>query len=505
MQAAPSKHSIGQWLQRPAVFFAIIGGYSLLHFMLRLGFSPVLGADDVDQAICSQSLALGCDLRQPPLYTWLQWLSNQVAGTGIFSIFLLKYSLLFLTYVFLYLIGRRLFQQNSTAALAALSLWLSYPFAVSVHQGVTHSLLLSLILAASFYALLKLESRRHWAGYLLLGALLGMGMLAKYSFGLYATALALAALSLPRYRAILLDPRILLTLTAGLLVVAPHGLWVWERMDAMHAALGGLGQHGAPAAYLPKVLAGLGSLASALLQFLFPLWLILLAFYPRAFLPRKAGPLPEPLKLLERTLLLGIALLALVVLAGGAVEIKARWMHVLLLLAPLYLFGRIELTSKGVLAGRGYLFTLFLLPVLVIGAWAGQTYLAPKQGKPTRFHAPYDRLAKQLIQNTGFERGTIVAGDLYLAGNMRIFFPQARVLTPAYGQYLPPGVQGDACMLMWEANSADDVPAALQAYLTRHGKTQAAGTPGHIQANYRNSETKALKLAYLKLPITNCP
>lgn len=477
-------------------FAAIVVAYCLLHLGLRLILSPVLGTDDVEQAICAQSLALGCDLRQPPLYTWLQWLANRLAGEGMASIFLLKYGLLFLLYWLLYRIGLRLFAHAATACIAALSLWLTYPFAVSVHQGVTHSLLLSVLLAAAFLAALRLTERRGLGAYLLLGLLLGLGLLAKYSFALYAAALALAAFSLPRYRAVLLDRRIALTLALALLVVMPHGLWAWERLAALHGALGGIGQHGAPAGYLPRVASGLTSLFSALVQFLFPLWLIVLAFYPRAFRPLRTPP-AEPLRLLGRLIAIAAGLLAVVVLLGGPVEIKPRWMHAILLLAPLYLFGRIEAAGYDNTARRGYLVVLFLLPVLVIVAWLGQTYLAPRLGQTTRFHAPYDQIAAQ-IRAAGFERGTIVADGLHLAGNMRIAFPASRIVTPAYPQYRPPGSASGPCLIVWEGKEAS---AGLRALLPAN----MGLTPSEARAYYRNSETKEMTVGYLLLPAGRCP
>ena len=484
-------------------FYLIIAAYAGLHFTLRLFFSPVLGTDDVEQAICAQSLSLGCDLRQPPFYTWLQWITNQIAGTGLFSIFLLKYSLLAGTYVFLYLAGRRLFREPLTAALAALALWLTYPFAVSVHQGVTHSLLLSLLLAASFWLALRLGERRTTTDYLLLGILLGFGVLSKYSFAVYATALLLAALSLPTFRRAVLDPRILLTLTIAVSITLPHFIWIEQRLDAVAEALGKIGQ-GNPAAteHGPRVATGLISLASAVLQFLAPFWLVLLAFHPRAFLPLRQVALNEPQQLAGRVLAGSIVILAVIILAGGAMEIKARWMHTIALLAPIYLFARVE--ALGEAPRRGYLATLFAVPILVITLWAGQTYLAPKHGKPTRFHAPYDRLAERL-RETGFNTGTIVAEGLHLPGNLRVFFPEARVLTPRYGHFLPPAKSAGQCLLVWETvDKTKTVPAPLTGYVLRNWGSLPNGETTYLTEPYHGTQSVKMEIGYLLLPGSVC-
>lgn len=46
----------------------------------------------------TQQLSMGYG-SQPPLYTWLQWLVNQVVGPSVLSLSVLKHSLLALTYV----------------------------------------------------------------------------------------------------------------------------------------------------------------------------------------------------------------------------------------------------------------------------------------------------------------------------------------------------------------------------------------------------------------------
>ncbi|NTV94348.1 MAG: hypothetical protein HGA75_02910 [Thiobacillus sp.] len=481
--------------------YLIVALYAILHMALRLTFSPILGTDDVEQAICAQDLVLGCDPRQPPLYTWLQWLANQVAGSGLFSIFLLKYSLLSATYVFLYLAGRHLFAQPITAALAALGLWLAYPFAVSVHQGVTHSLLLSLLLAASFWLALRLAERRSTADYLLLGLLLGLGVLSKYSFALFAAALLVAALSLPRYRRAILDPRILVTVALAAAVVLPHFVWVWQHLDTVTGALGRVGQAGAPAAYGARVASGLASLASAVVQFLAPFWLILLAFHPRAFLPLRGTTLTEPQRLAGRVLVVSIALLALVVLAGGPVEIKPRWMHAVALLGPLYLFARVEALHQP--PRGGYLAMLFGFPVVIMALWAAQTYLAPKYGKPTRFHAPYDVLADRL-RAAGFSTGTIVADGLHLPGNLRVAFPDARVLTPNYAHFMP-ATRGDGlCLLAWETDEGRAMPDRIAVYVAKHWGTLPDGQAIYLSAPYHGTTKVTMEIGYRLLPGPAC-
>jgi hypothetical protein len=140
--------------------------------------------------------------------------------------------------------------------------------------------------------------------------------------------------------------------------------------------------------------------------------------------------------------------------------------------------------------------------MLVIAAWAAQTYLAPQWHKATRFHAPYDRIAHE-IRAAGFTHGTIVADGLHLAGNLRLFFPEARVLTPAYAHYLPPARPTEPCLLAWEGSAA--LPDALQDYLVQHGQGRAEGLAAQAQARYRYSETETMTVGYLQLPAGRCP
>lgn len=498
-------NKLSAWLdgRKVSFFIWLIGGYVTLHFLLRIVFSPVIGTDDVTQAIHAQVLAWGYEFRQPPLYTWLQWFSDRIIGVGVASHAFLKYLLLFLTYLFLYLIGRHIYARQSTAVIAALSLWLTYPFAVSIHQGVTHSILLSALIAASVYAFIRLEQRPSLPGYLGLGALLGLGMLSKYGFLVFAAAFLLAAFSLPRFRRVVLDQRMLLTLVIVILIALPPLLWLIERQTATLAAVAALGPKTAQASSSLPRLTNLFSLASSIVQFLAPLWLFLLVFFPMALRQAKAQPgkSDDHVRLLGRTLFFSLAMLVIAMALGLLGKVQPRWMHAFLLLFPLYFFARAENAYPEGVAKTGYLITLTAVPLIVITLWAGQTYLGPSLGKATRFHAPYDLLSGHLRKEK-LSPSLIIAGDEYLAGNLRSGFPDSRVISASF-LFNPAAPVNGTCLLIWNTAGGKELPPQLEKFLV--STTDAPREEIRVwKAFYHHSSKDFLEVAYLALPREKC-
>ena len=76
----------------------LVGGYLLLHLLIRLLFSGTLQLDDAEQIRLSQTLALGYPIPQPPLYSWFSWGLFQLLGSGLLALTLLKYLLIGLTF-----------------------------------------------------------------------------------------------------------------------------------------------------------------------------------------------------------------------------------------------------------------------------------------------------------------------------------------------------------------------------------------------------------------------
>lgn len=149
--------------------------YGLAYSILRLSLSDNLPQDDTTSNVLTQTLALGYVPRQPPLYEWLLWSVQQLTGPALPSFLLIKYGLLTGTVAFLYLAATRIFHERSFAILAGLSPFLLFQFAWNLHEGVTHSMVLTCAVAASLWAFMRINESGRVTDYLLFGLVVGLG------------------------------------------------------------------------------------------------------------------------------------------------------------------------------------------------------------------------------------------------------------------------------------------------------------------------------------------
>ena len=94
------------WLAETRVILGLIGLYLVGHFALRLALGPTLGLDDAEQILFAQRWDFGYRFRQPPLFTWLLLPVIDVVGPGVLAVSLVRYLLLAITFVSLYLTAR---------------------------------------------------------------------------------------------------------------------------------------------------------------------------------------------------------------------------------------------------------------------------------------------------------------------------------------------------------------------------------------------------------------
>jgi 4-amino-4-deoxy-L-arabinose transferase-like glycosyltransferase len=495
----------GQERRETALAILLLAALALGHLGVRVAISGTAELDEAEQLVLTQTWALGYD-DQPPLYTWLQALAFAALGVGIPALALVKNALLFGTHLFVFLSARLALGRGWPALATSLALYLLPQIAWESRRDLSNSVLATALAAATFHLVLGIRASATPSRYLVLGALLAAGLLSRYTFGIFAVALlaAVAWTCAPPPGA---RRRLLLALGLAAALVAPHGLWLvmvgpadpWELAEKL-----GLGGAGEP---VETAVRGLGALAWAAVRFLAPLAAAAVVCWPRALASLRQTPAHARVRrLLERFFGVAFVLMAAGVLALGMTRFKDRWLQPVLVLAPLYLMSRV--LAAGGPARRTRLFTGLALvaAVATLLAPAAQIGAGPRLGQHSRLHVPFAGLAAE-IRRAGFSDGTILAGDVFLAGNLRLWFPRARLLTPELPRA---GVgEGRPLLVVWRSGGPDGAPPAklerLAARVTGAPLPPADGAPRRAGAPLAGPDRRGYQIEFLVLPPPRAP
>jgi 4-amino-4-deoxy-L-arabinose transferase-like glycosyltransferase len=169
--------------------------------------SQTLQVDDAEQIRLSQEFLFGYPIPQPPMYSWFSWGMFQIFGSGLFALTLLKYIIISLTFWFTWLVSGQLFQHLQTRYITTFSYLLMPSFAWHMHQGFTHTILLGFGIILTLHALLSLKENNSIKNYLYFGLVLGIGLMAKYSFLLFIVPLFTSAVSIASFRKIITNQK----------------------------------------------------------------------------------------------------------------------------------------------------------------------------------------------------------------------------------------------------------------------------------------------------------
>lgn len=454
----------------PAGFHLLVTALMVWLCIVRVVLFEGTGGDDGEQIVLAQQWALGYVPRNPPLYTWLVLAAQHLAGVSVLAVALVKFALLWLLYVVLYRTALIVIADSRLAALAALSPLAMWFVAWDAVLGFSHSVLAITLCVATALILLELERRPGLPWALALGAVAGAGLLGKYGYGVFLIALLAAALLDAKLRAILVGWRGLAALAVMTAMVAPYAVW-------LAGQTGGGGTGAPPLGALPALWLG----AKAAVSFLTPLWILVAALFPAAFLHRPANAAGDPRhrRLIGRQLLGALAVYA-VVLAVSGLHARDYYMFVLILF-PVWAFARIAAAERRPWAADVYGSLLAALALAAAVALPAKAVVEKHTCDDCELQLPYDAWAAGL-RARGFGGGTIVA-DWYpypLAGNFRVRFPHARVVDVKHLQTAPPPspVPGD-CVLVWtKPDRQAEVAGLVDGLGTAAAETIAVPAPG---------------------------
>ena len=493
------------WARSRFVVVAILV-YLVTHFVIRMMLGPALSVDDSEQALFAQRYALSYGYRSPPLLTWVLVTVGNVMPISLVTITLVRYLFLGITYIFAYLTARRLIDDPRLSALAIYSFAAIHIFSESSHRNLSHSITLAAMLALSWYAFVRLAARPRLGWYALLGVLFGLGLLAKWNFAIFALALPLACLLHPDGRRLLLTWKTLAAIIPAVAIPAPAGIAMLQMSPPdgqdMLSALAAEGSG------FDRALDGSLKLIETSLLYCMPFLPIVVVVFGipiwRGIQVRWKSPenaFGNGAAAVGATIAIGLAALWILVLVAGATELKVRYMHPILLILPIWLFMVIESGRPARLATNILACVLAVLVLQVAAARALQPTGLVSCGLCPEWR-PFGPLAQQ-IKAAGYRGAGTMVTDAETGGNMRIQFPDARVLDPFYPRTSLPSVSGmGQCLIVyWDDGDPRTREASLgryESYLenTLQGRAEAAYLDGVVSAPMLAPAEGILRLGY---------
>lgn len=477
-------------------FLFILACYFGLHILLRVTVSDSLDYDEAEQAMLSQWLLAGYT-EQPPLYTWIQYYLFSVFGENVFSISLLKNTLLYLTYVFVFFSSQIILKNTKAAILATCSLLLIPQIGWESQRDMTHTTLVVFAAAGTLYQSMRLIESKSYLNYLLFGVFLGIGFMAKANFGLFLAILLLTLVTFPEGRSVIFNWKMLLSMIVFFALAGNYFYWMVNNQDIVFSATKKFKR--AIDDYYVK-----GSLSLITNSFLFltPLWLFYLIFFPSGYDAKWWEERSFHQKFIARYIFFFFFVLLLVVLIFKVTYVKDRWLQPLLFVVPILFFSRVSVEK--ITSGRykGFLTVVGIAAATVYLAFTIRVMGASYIDRFSRMNFPFSPMAED-IRSTGFDSGLIISNNRFLAGNMHLQFPTSPALVPGYRFENLPATQGfkDGTVI-WMAERYPVIPEKLSTFLKEKYQVIASEQQVHyFEHVYKFGRTEKVKLAVMPISL----
>jgi len=410
-------------------FYTLIAIYLICHFFIRIFFEGSLQVDDAEQIRLGQDLQLGYLMRfpQPPLYSWLAWGIFQIFGVSIFSISLLKYLLIMITFIFIFKIADALYKDTDTQYFAGFSFLLMPSFAWHMHQGFTHTILLGCALMMSLFWILKILKEDNTKNYIYLGLSLGIGILSKYSFFIFMFIAFLSIFTTQKLRKKFINKKFIYTIFLTFIISTPHFLWIFnnqtEIFELINNRINLIPNGKSDSNNLSFLNFYLSSIA-----FVSPLVFLMPSLLKNLFFSLKEA---QSSHLFLNNFYYLILLFPIVIYIFIPIpEIKVRWLHPAMMLFPFLMFLKIFKNKEQVSKySKIFYITLVLLTLIILFLRIYQFEYAPNFGKLSRINTPILKTLDRIDLKFKIDESyTIKTSDSFLASHLLIKYPKNHII-----------------------------------------------------------------------------
>ena len=465
-------------------FMLLLLVYFAFQTISRGLISETLGVDDAEQTLLAQLWDWGYG-PQPPLYTWLVMMFCGVFGWSTFTMALIKNLLLLGLYISAYFTARRLSRSHVVAVVATVALQFMPSVAWEAERELTHSILASAMIMTTLLVFVTLKPDR-WGGYVLLGICAGLGTLSKYNYGVIYAGLLIGALTLSIWRPLILNRRMLATFAITLIILAPNFIWAMHNKDL---AMASVYKFKIAPSHTPLTFAkGLASWAQTCLEQIAPIVGVFVLLFWRS-LRRAIRPSSEGERLLWRMFIVTGTLIGIGVCAFAVTYSHNRWMQPIMVPTPL-LLALIWRDSLDVFRVKAILWLGAIITLIVAVGASGRILLTESLHKYEILNAPFRPLASDIKESIA-KADYIFAKERWLAGNLRIWFPEKGITIPEMTSLFKPSTN---CILVWDATR--DQPQALIA--TAEKETgQKFGNAQYFEERFKYHHTNMMRLGVM--------
>jgi hypothetical protein len=413
--------SLSRYIQ-PSYFAFWLFIYLFVHYGLRVFFTDALQVDDVEQLYHSQDFRLDYGNFQPPLYTWILWLLWKFVDPSFAALYLVRYLIIGLSFWLWYRVSLLLFKDVGWQFVAATSWLLLFELGWKLHQGSTHTTLLTLALIGSLHAMVLIVQRGEFRYYAYLAFMMAIGIMSKYSFAGFVVLTLFSALLVTQMRERLLSLKMLFAIFFAFALSSPviYGLLsATHDIDQRLVAEWGGSASVSDLSYLDLA----KDVIRANIAFLVPFVVFVLGF-----VVKKARFTHDAFAQFFTWFFIFYAVLSVsYVIFGLGSEMRQRWLHPFLIFTPFFLillFQQAEQPKRGWLIYKWGLivFTLMVLVFRLLQSFASP-YLTEN---PHRSSLPILSALNQLPNEVKNSKGLCV-NEAYFAGHFVLLNPQIRL------------------------------------------------------------------------------
>jgi len=192
--------------------------------VLRLTLAPFvgLGVDEAHYVLYALNLDLSY-FDHPPLVGWVQYVFTSIFGSGEFGARVAAIIIGFVTSIFIYKLIFDINKNSNEAFIAVLALHASFLFNALFLMLMPDTLLFVLILPIIF-TVINIEKENKLSTWLMLGLLLGLAGLSKYTAVLFILPIIIYIVMRKRYD-ILFTPKIIPSIIIALITILPVIIW----------------------------------------------------------------------------------------------------------------------------------------------------------------------------------------------------------------------------------------------------------------------------------------